>query len=306
MKIDEMREFVAFAQYMNFSNAAKHLFISQSTLSYHIASMEKELGCTLVNRVPSISFTQAGRRFLDVAQRLVEEFDEVAKECHELGGEHAGRLILQTPVAFDLVNDSMQMDVIHYLAGNPGSEITYLSPLHNKVGDLLAGGVADICITFSKRSIEEDERLRGQVEYIPLSLPQGLKYYAWINKDTEAAKKGKVIFYDLKDLRYIMPRDAGFATIADWVADIAALTGVGANYSYRTATSPTAVLPVEPDMYFICTDTERQNPILASIKDMVIRPIEDKNVALWPCYVFLKSNSNPALSDFVQSLGNRS
>ena len=60
MNIDHLREFVTFSQYMNFSVAAKKLFLSQPALSSHIKALEKDLGAPLVDRASS-SFTPANR-----------------------------------------------------------------------------------------------------------------------------------------------------------------------------------------------------------------------------------------------------
>ena len=47
MEIAVLREFVSLAENLNFSTTAKRLFITQSTLSRHIAALEHELGCRL-------------------------------------------------------------------------------------------------------------------------------------------------------------------------------------------------------------------------------------------------------------------
>ena len=43
MRIQDMRELLAIAQYGNYSKAANHLYITQPALSRHIMEMEKEL-----------------------------------------------------------------------------------------------------------------------------------------------------------------------------------------------------------------------------------------------------------------------
>ena len=43
MKIQYMREFIAFDEYGNFSKTAQSMYITQPALSRHVAEMEKEL-----------------------------------------------------------------------------------------------------------------------------------------------------------------------------------------------------------------------------------------------------------------------
>ena len=57
--------------------AAEELYISQSSLSKHIMSMEKELGHSLFNRTTrKVSLTSFGKSYLPYAQRIVAADDE--------------------------------------------------------------------------------------------------------------------------------------------------------------------------------------------------------------------------------------
>ena len=44
MKTEYLREFAVFSRYLSFTDAAKELFIAQSTLSTHIAALESDVG----------------------------------------------------------------------------------------------------------------------------------------------------------------------------------------------------------------------------------------------------------------------
>ena len=50
LKISQLRTLVAVADYLNFSEAALHLKISQSSVSHAIATLETELGVILFHR----------------------------------------------------------------------------------------------------------------------------------------------------------------------------------------------------------------------------------------------------------------
>ncbi|MGN1027176.1 MAG: LysR family transcriptional regulator [Faecousia sp.] len=77
MDIAYVREFVSLAKYGNFMAAAEELYISQSSLSKHIMSMEKELGHPLFNRTTrKVSLTSFGKSYLPYAQRIVAADDE--------------------------------------------------------------------------------------------------------------------------------------------------------------------------------------------------------------------------------------
>lgn len=69
MDLETLREFVVFARHLNFSYAAKELNLTQSTLSKHIAALEKELGCDVVVRKRQLELTDAGRKLLQASQK---------------------------------------------------------------------------------------------------------------------------------------------------------------------------------------------------------------------------------------------
>lgn len=81
MNIQYLREFLAFQSHMNLTAAAKKLFISQPTLSSHIASLERDLGVELIEHGRSITLTQAGRTLAEEAPHLIEAHDAVAEKC---------------------------------------------------------------------------------------------------------------------------------------------------------------------------------------------------------------------------------
>ena len=61
MHIEYLREYIELAQCLNFTEAARRSCITQSALSKHLVSIEKEFGTELVARDRhSVELTQAG------------------------------------------------------------------------------------------------------------------------------------------------------------------------------------------------------------------------------------------------------
>ena len=80
-----LKEFLVIAEELNFSAAAKRLYTTRPTLSEHLAELEDELGCKLVERgrgKPAL--TPLGRRFLGTASDLLGQWDEVVGEYRDL------------------------------------------------------------------------------------------------------------------------------------------------------------------------------------------------------------------------------
>ena len=72
MDIQYLYEFTVLADAGNFLEAAERLFISQSSLSKHIKSLEKEFGATLFDRTTRrVSLNDAGHILLPYAKKIV-------------------------------------------------------------------------------------------------------------------------------------------------------------------------------------------------------------------------------------------
>ena len=72
MDTEYLKQFALLARECHFQTAADLLYISQSTLSKHIASLEKELGQPLFYRTTrQVELTDFGRRFLPYADKII-------------------------------------------------------------------------------------------------------------------------------------------------------------------------------------------------------------------------------------------
>lgn len=92
-----VQEFLVFAAELNYSNAAKRLFITRPTLSDHIRELETELGCELVGKCQGkAALTPAGRRFVQTGAKLVETVQGIIDEYQTLADNLLTVTVAQT------------------------------------------------------------------------------------------------------------------------------------------------------------------------------------------------------------------
>ena len=85
MELRQLKYFVKSAEYLNFSEAAKHLYITQSTLSQQIKQLEFELGFSLFYRNSRcIELTEAGEEFLPFAKRTIQDAEDGVQRLFDL------------------------------------------------------------------------------------------------------------------------------------------------------------------------------------------------------------------------------
>ncbi len=76
MELRHLRYFTALAERLNFTHAARDVFVTQSTLSHQIKQLEDELATRLFERKgKQVTLTQDGEIFLASAQRALREID---------------------------------------------------------------------------------------------------------------------------------------------------------------------------------------------------------------------------------------
>ena len=78
LELRQLKYFVKVGELLNFTEAARDLCVSQSTLSQQIRSLEDELRCSLLVRDShSVTLTEEGRYFLSDARKTLQQ----ARQC---------------------------------------------------------------------------------------------------------------------------------------------------------------------------------------------------------------------------------
>ena len=78
MTFEQLKSFLAVVKHNHFTLASQELFISQSSISKHIKSLEKEIGIELFKREHrTITLTPAGKEFLEFARKNAKEFVQI-------------------------------------------------------------------------------------------------------------------------------------------------------------------------------------------------------------------------------------
>lgn len=95
MELRHLRYFVAVAEELNFTRAAKKLRLAQPSLTRQVQNLEEELGVRLLNRAKSqVSLTKEGTSFLKDAKRLVEQSLESVRAVQRFSRGESGHLNL--------------------------------------------------------------------------------------------------------------------------------------------------------------------------------------------------------------------
>jgi DNA-binding transcriptional LysR family regulator len=93
--VQELECFVAVAEELNFSRAARKLNMSQPPLSRQIRGLEEKLGVRLLQRsTRAVSLTSAGALYLEDARQVLTKLDAAASSARRAHGGEDARLSL--------------------------------------------------------------------------------------------------------------------------------------------------------------------------------------------------------------------
>ncbi|TDC45368.1 LysR family transcriptional regulator [Actinomadura sp. KC345] len=138
MELRHLRYFVAVAEHLSFSRAARHLHLAQQSLSQQIAALERDLEVRLFDRdTRGTRLTEAGRAFLPEARAVLARADAAVAVAQRAGRGETGRLDLAFLTS---TANYMLPPVVKALRERlPGLELT----THNVQIDELVAGLRD-------------------------------------------------------------------------------------------------------------------------------------------------------------------
>lgn len=108
MTFEQLKSFLAIVKYNHFTLASQELYISQSSISKHIKSLEKELGVELFNREHrSIKLTEAGEDFYKFASKSIADYKNIMANMKKYSCEESSSIsigVIDTMVEYGVAS----------------------------------------------------------------------------------------------------------------------------------------------------------------------------------------------------------
>lgn len=91
MKLEQLRYFLSLAKHLHLGKAANEAAISPSAISHSIQNLEQEFGRSLfVKQGRNLRLTEDGKRFVELAQSLLEQANHVKATMKDQPADYAG------------------------------------------------------------------------------------------------------------------------------------------------------------------------------------------------------------------------
>lgn len=200
MELRQLNYFKAACELRNFSEAARVLNISQSTLSQQIKQLEEELGVLLFDRIGKrIIPTEAGMSFLPYAQKTIQDATDGKQMIRDLKGIRTGQL--HVGVTYSMI--SLMIPALEqFTQSYPEIRIHVTQGTSEELLQLLDSHELDLLLSFKPQAMSND------LETVPLFLSE---LYFVVHHSHRLASLSSITLKRLAETPLILP-ERGFAT----------------------------------------------------------------------------------------------
>jgi len=156
MYSNRLNVFITLAQYLSFSETAKHLYLTQSAVSRSIAELERELGVKLFERTKKgCVLTLAGEVFLTEAYRIISLSETAKSKLQKIASGQSGVLNIGFPT--ELMVDPLAECIRNFSKRYPNVELNFLEYSSVAVSMKLLSGELDLALGRYEALIKKEE-----------------------------------------------------------------------------------------------------------------------------------------------------
>lgn len=194
MELRQLKYFLKLAETLNFSQAAKELFITQSTLSQQILNLEHEFEQPLfIRNSHEVTLTEAGRLLLPHAHTSVDAAQNCVTLLQELNHMLTGELNIGVTFSFSSI---MAETMVEFLKKYPNVKLNACYASMAELIEKLQRHELDLVLAF--KPMQTDNRIDSEVLF-------HTQVAAVVSEFHPLAKKPKVSFEDLKRYGMALP-----------------------------------------------------------------------------------------------------
>lgn len=161
MRLEYLQYLIMIDKYHSISAAAKFLFISQSTLSSIVKSIEQELGLTIFERTPGgVLTTPDGVELLSLAWDISSKFEEVTKLKEQDQKVFQPVVVITSPsISCGFTSPISRL----MLEAEPFANLVFEDLSGEKIGNKIIKNVASIGLTYyQQESMQEYQATAGK------------------------------------------------------------------------------------------------------------------------------------------------
>ncbi len=291
MDVHQLNIFISAAQYLNFTEAAKHMFVAQSAVSHHIAELEKELGTKLFFRNKNgISLTPAGETLLMEAFKITTMVGKTSTKIQKMASGAKGELSIG--FVFEPIVDCFTEHFRQFYEKYPEINIHFNSYDSIKIARMMENMELDIC--FARLiTINKKEEVYWRLLYSdPL--------YVGMRKSHQLAGLRKVKLNMLAHEKIILMTRQANPGMFDMIHHLFMSRGIPPLIQETTNDLMTSIMMARIGMGLLILP-ERFKHMIPEELDFI--PIDEEDACHQIGITWHKDNPNPSVKLFLEAFG---
>lgn len=291
MNIEKVKYYIDLVEYRSFTETARKNFVSQTTISQQIASLENEFNTLFIDRKQTpIEPTQAGWLFYNEATILWKQYNHMKAKLENHQQNSKQTLTVQYSTLTDL--QKLVTFVPDFKEQYPNIELVINKVLLKNIPEYLEKGIYDVAVAF-------DSAFVGRENIRTYPLYQG-QYCAAVSHLHPFFNQTSISKQELYEHPLVMLNPSVIGNSYDLMIEHAIKDGFQPNIQ-RT------VDDVETELFHILTEN-----LIGFFPDNYQLPYPEEKVRLIPLEEshhlfkieigYLKDNNNPALQSFLQKI----
>lgn len=194
MEIRQLRYFLKVAETLNFSEASRKLYITQSTLSQQINHLEQEIGLPLFDRNShEVYLTEAGKELLPFAQKTVSAANACTDHMNDLKEMLTGELNIGVTFSFSSIASETLVEFMHTY---PNVKLNVQYKTMEELMDQLKRRELDLVLAF--KPLKTDRNVDSRAIFTN-------RLAVIVNDSHPLARENSVKLSDLERFSFVLP-----------------------------------------------------------------------------------------------------
>lgn len=194
MELRQLKYFVKTAETLNFSEAARSLYVTQSTLSQQIKALEDEFGTVLFQRDShSVSLTESGSRLLPLARQTIIDANSCTEQIKDLQQMLTGELNIGVTYSFSPI---LTETIKNFIKEHPGIKLNIRYKAMEELMEMLRKREVDFVLAFKPNRPYDEIESHALFED---------KLSVIMRKDSPLASKSVITLDELERHRLAVP-----------------------------------------------------------------------------------------------------
>lgn len=194
MEIRQLKYFLKVAETLNFSEASRRLFITQSTLSQQISHLEQEIGLPLFERNShEVYLTEPGKELLPYAMKAVVATDSCIAHIEDLKQMVTGELNIGVTYSFSTI---MMDTMVDFMKDYPGVKLNIFYHSMDELLEMLKSRKVDFVLAFLP--LQSDKEIDSRIIFTN-------RLAAIVNQNHPLANQQRIHLKELERFGLVLP-----------------------------------------------------------------------------------------------------